>query len=77
MTSGLSCPKRAVSFSLILSIVSTFIIVPILVFAIVAIVTYIQLVVTNPRIGNFVFSGIFILLLFGINALGGLGSLSL
>jgi len=30
-------------------------------------------VITNPRIGNFVFSGIFFLLLFGMNALGGLG----
>jgi ABC-2 type transport system permease protein len=55
------------------AIVSTFVLVPLLVFGIVAIVTYIQLIVTNPRIGNFVFSGIFILLLFGINALGGLG----
>jgi hypothetical protein len=56
-----------------LAFVSTFILVPILVFGIVTIVTYIQLVVTNPRIGNFVFSGIFILLFFGINALGGFG----
>jgi ABC-2 type transport system permease protein len=55
------------------AIVSTFILVPILVFGIVAIVTYIQLIVTNPRIGNFVFSGIFILLLFGINFMGGMG----
>jgi ABC-2 type transport system permease protein len=55
------------------SIVNTLIIVPLLLFVIVAIVTYIQLVITNPRIGNFVFSGIFFLLLFGMNALGGLG----
>ncbi len=55
------------------AIVSTLIIVPVLLFSIVAIVTYIQLVVTNPRIGNFVFSGIFFLLLFGVNLLGGLG----
>ncbi len=55
------------------AIVSALIIVPILLFTIVSIVTYIQLVITNPRIGNFVFSGIFFLLLFGLNALGGLG----
>jgi ABC-2 type transport system permease protein len=55
------------------AIVSTLVIVPVLLFMIVTIVTYIQLVITNPRIGNFVFSGIFFLLLFGINALGGLG----
>ena len=55
------------------AIVSALIIVPVLLFSIVAIVTYIQLVITNPRIGNFVFSGIFFLLLFGLNALGGLG----
>jgi len=74
MTIGFVMPKAgSFIFPDGLSIVSTFIIVPILVFAIVTIVTYIQLVVTNPRIGNFVFSGIFILLLFGINALGGLG----
>jgi hypothetical protein len=47
--------------------------VPVLLFSIVSIVTYIQLVISNPRIGNFVFSGIFFLLLFGLNALGGLG----
>jgi hypothetical protein len=42
-------------------------------FSIVTIVTYIQLVVTNPRIGNFVFSGVFFVLLFGVNLLSGLG----
>jgi len=47
--------------------------VPALLFAIVSIVTYIQLVVTNPRIGNFVFSGIFFLLLIGVNTLSGVG----
>ena len=55
------------------AIISSLIIVPVLLFTIVSIVTYIQLVITNPRIGNFVFSGIFFLLLFGVNALGGLG----
>ncbi len=56
-----------------LAIISTFIIVPILVFAIVMIVINVQLVISNPRIANFVFTGIFLILLFGVNALGGLG----
>jgi ABC-type Na+ efflux pump permease subunit len=56
-----------------LAIMSTFIIVPILVFAIVMIVINVQLVISNPRIANFVFTGIFLILLFGVNALGGLG----
>ena len=55
------------------AIVSAVLFVPALLFAIVSIVTYIQLVVTNPRIGNFVFSGIFFLLLIGVNTLSGVG----
>ena len=55
------------------AIVSAVLLVPALLFAIVSIVTYIQLVVTNPRIGNFVFSGIFFLLLIGVNTLSGVG----
>jgi ABC-2 type transport system permease protein len=55
------------------AIVSALLFVPVLLFAIVSIVTYIQLVVTNPRIGNFVFSGIFFLLLIGVNTLSGAG----
>jgi len=55
------------------AIVSALIIVPILVFSIVTVVIHIQLIITNPRIANFVFTAIFILLVFGINALGGLG----
>jgi hypothetical protein len=47
--------------------ISTLILVPVLVFTIVSIVTFIQLVITNPRIGNFVFSGFFFLLLLGSN----------
>ena len=49
----------------IVPIVSALIIMPALLFVIVAIVTYIQLIITNPRIGNFVFSGVFILLMIG------------
>ena len=57
----------------IVSIISALIIVPALLFVIVAIVTYIQLTITNPRIGNFVFSGVFIILLIGGEALLGMG----
>ena len=56
-----------------LAIVSALIIVPILVFVIVSIVTYIQLVISNPRIANLVFTGIFLLLVFGVNIMGGMG----
>jgi ABC-type transport system involved in multi-copper enzyme maturation permease subunit len=57
----------------VLAIVSALIVVPLLIFSIVTIVIFIQLIISNPRIANFVFTGIFILLVFGINALGGLG----
>jgi ABC-type Na+ efflux pump permease subunit len=57
----------------VIAIVSAIIVVPILIFSIVAVVTNVQLIISNPRIANFVFTGIFILLIFGINALGGLG----
>lgn len=56
-----------------LAVISGIIIVPILVFSIVTIVINIQLVISNPRIANFVFTGIFVLLVLGVNALGGLG----
>ena len=57
----------------VLAIITAIIIVPILIFAIVTVVIHIQLIITNPRIANFVFTGIFILLVLGVNALGGLG----
>jgi ABC-2 type transport system permease protein len=57
----------------VLAIVSALIIVPVLIFAIVAIVIYVQLVVSNPRIANLVFTGMFLILLFGVNMLGILG----
>jgi len=71
---GFVMPKTG-SFFLpsIISILSAVIIVPVLLFVIVAIVTYIQLTITNPRVGNFVFSGVFIILLIGGEALLGLG----
>jgi ABC-2 type transport system permease protein len=57
----------------IVPIISALIIIPILLFTIVAIVTYIQLTITNPRIGNFVFSGVFIILLIVGETLLGMG----
>jgi ABC-2 type transport system permease protein len=71
---GFVVPKTGIFiFPSIVSILSAVIIVPVLLFVIVAIVTYIQLIITNPRIGNFVFSGVFIILLIGGEALLGLG----
>lgn len=55
------------------AVISAIIVVPVLIFSIVTIVTDIQLIIANPRIANFVFTGIFILLVLGVNALGGLG----
>jgi ABC-type Na+ efflux pump permease subunit len=56
----------------ILAIISTFIIVPILVFTIVTIVIDVQLIISNPRIANLVFTVIFLFLFFGVNILGSL-----
>jgi ABC-type Na+ efflux pump permease subunit len=56
-----------------LAVVSALILVPILIFVIVTIVIYVQLVISNPRIANLVFTVIFLVLLFGANALGFLG----
>jgi ABC-2 type transport system permease protein len=55
------------------AIVTALVIVPALIFAIVALVIYVQLVISNPRIANLVFTAIFLLLLFGVNILSGLG----
>jgi len=51
------------------SIVTALIIDSALVFTIVAIVVYLQLVISNPRFANFVFIGIFFVLFFGVTAL--------
>jgi ABC-2 type transport system permease protein len=56
-----------------LALVSAFILVPLLIFAIVSLVLYLQLTISNPRFANFIFLGIFFLLFFGINALAGFG----
>ena len=56
-----------------MALVSAIIIIPVLVFAIVTIVIHIQLVISNPRIGNFVFTGIFVLLILSIDTAPALG----
>ena len=74
MAIGFVMPKtKSFIFPSLLAILSALIMVPMLVFFIVCIVTYIQLIITNPRVASFVFTGIFILLLFGVNILGTLG----
>jgi len=55
------------------ALVTAFIIVPLLIFAVVSLVLYLQLVISNPRVANFAFIGIFFLLFFGVNALTQLG----
>jgi hypothetical protein len=48
-------------------ILTDLVIVPVLIFFIVALVIYFQLVISNPRVANLVFTGIFLLLFFGAN----------
>ena len=55
------------------AILSALLVIPVLVFAVVTVVIYIQLIIANPRIANFVFTGMFILTVFGVNFLGGIG----
>jgi ABC-type Na+ efflux pump permease subunit len=74
MNFGFVIPKtHSFVFPDAVAVVSAIIIVPILVLGIVTIVIYVQLIITNPRIANLVFTGMFLLLIFGVNALGGLG----
>jgi ABC-type Na+ efflux pump permease subunit len=56
-----------------LAIISALVLVPILIFTVVSIVIYLQLVISNPRIANLVFTGIFMVVFFGINFLTSLG----
>ena len=55
------------------AIVTAIVIIPVLVFLVVAIVTYLQLVISNPRIANIAFTVIFLALYFGVTALVQLG----
>jgi ABC-2 type transport system permease protein len=74
MNFGFVMPKTGGFITLdALAIVAAIVIVPVLIFSIVAIVVYLQLVITNPRVASFVFTGIFLLLFFGTSALGNLG----
>jgi ABC-type Na+ efflux pump permease subunit len=54
------------------AIVALFILVPLLIFTIVTIVIDVQLIISNPRVANLVFTGIFLLFFFGVNILGSL-----
>jgi len=54
-------------------IVTALIIVPVMIFLVVMLVIYLQLVISNPRIANFVFTAIFLALFFGINILTQMG----
>jgi ABC-type Na+ efflux pump permease subunit len=56
------------------AIISAVFLVPLLIFTVAALVIYIQLIIANPRLANFVFIGVFLLFFFGANFLnrGGL-----
>ncbi len=56
-----------------LAVVSALILVPLLIFTVVSIVIYLQLVISNPRIANLAFTAIFLILFFGVNVLTSLG----
>lgn len=56
-----------------LAILTAFIIVPLLVLAVVFIVIYMQLIISNPRVANLAFTAIFLILFFGANILTSLG----
>jgi ABC-2 type transport system permease protein len=56
-----------------LVLLTDLVIVPVLIFFVVALVIYLQLIVSNPRVANLVFTGIFLLLYFGANIITRLG----
>jgi ABC-type Na+ efflux pump permease subunit len=56
-----------------MEIVNALVIVPCLIFTVVSLVLYLQLVISNPRIANLAFTGIFLLLFFGANIITQLG----
>jgi ABC-type Na+ efflux pump permease subunit len=56
-----------------LEIVTALVIVPCLIFSVVTLVVYLQLVIANPRIANLAFTGIFLLLFFGGNVIAQMG----
>lgn len=56
-----------------LALVSAFILIPVLIFTVVTLVIYLQLVIANPRTANFVFTGCFIVVFFFGSVLSGQG----
>ncbi len=55
------------------AIITALIIVPVLIFTIVSLVIYVQLVISNPRIANLVFTALFLLLFFGTTTVSAMG----
>ena len=45
------------------AVVSGLIVVPLLVFAVISLVTHLQLIISNPRVGNFIFVAVFLVVL--------------
>jgi ABC-type Na+ efflux pump permease subunit len=56
-----------------LEIVTALLIVPCLIFSVASLVIYLQLVISNPRIANLAFTGIFLVLFFGGNIITQMG----
>jgi ABC-2 type transport system permease protein len=56
-----------------IAIFTSIVLIPLLIFAIAALVIYLQLVISNPRIANFAFTAVFLLLFFGGSFLGRTG----
>jgi ABC-2 type transport system permease protein len=54
-------------------ILTDLVLVPILIFFVVDLVIYLQLIISNPRVANLVFTGIFLLLFFGANIITQMG----
>ncbi len=54
-----------------LPLITALILTPLLIFAMVALVIYVQLVIANPRIANFVFTGFFVITFFSGTLLSG------
>jgi ABC-2 type transport system permease protein len=54
-------------------ILTDLVLVPILIFFVVALVLYLQLIVSNPRVANLIFTGVFLLLFFGVNIITEMG----
>ena len=56
-----------------LAIISAIVLVPLLIFTVASLVIYIQLIIANPRLANFVFIAVFLLFFFGANFLNRAG----